>query len=212
MRIIAAILYLLTLSACTSHAQAQEQAQAQQVTEHLQAQVPESWIKGVDKNLPNLQVTEYFPADSKEVWERKLSYEALRGEPLPDPIDFAASIAEQQADVCDQYSDKTIFSGYENGYPTMVQLYECGQNKRTLKPLVTVVKAIKGNTALYVITRIWRLQPTAPGQTTADLMPQAELAGWMQSLKDIRLCDESLLAHKCNTTTSDEPPSSQGGA
>lgn len=190
MRATIMLLLLMTAWGCAHQAVAESQ-------EHLQAQVPDGWIKGVDKSLTNLQVTEYFPADSPQEWVRKLSYEALQGKPLPDPIEFAASIAEQQSNVCREYSDKVIFSGFENGYPTMVQLYECGENKRTLKPLVTVVKSIKGNAALYVITRIWRLQPSDEAQSATQLMPRDELAGWMQRLKQIQLCDPALPAHKC---------------
>jgi hypothetical protein len=170
-------------------------------TERLMAQVPDGWIKGVDKTLPNLQITEYFPPETKDEWIQKLSYEAMSGDGLPDPIEFTNGMAEQQSEFCDDFQNSTIFAGFENGYPTMVQILECGSNKQTKKPLVTMIKAVKGNAALYVVTRIWRLEPP-PAQLDKSQIKQLpidaeELAAWSATLRDIRVCDAALLAHPC---------------
>ncbi len=170
-------------------------------TERLLAEVPDGWIKGVDKQLAALTVSEYFPPDTEEYWQQKLSYEVMTGEHLPDPIEYAEGLAEQQEKYCEDFKDNTVFAGFENGYPTMVHLLNCGKNTRTFKPIVTMVKAIKGHDALYVITRIWRLEPPPPQlaeeQTTVSPLPQEELAGWSQVLRRIKLCNSALDAHPC---------------
>ena len=111
-------------------------------------------------------------------------------------------MAEQQREHCDNFQNHTVFAGFENGYPTMVQILECGNNKRTNKPLVTMIKAVKGNAAMYVVTRIWRLEPPPPQlderQVTQLPMDPQELAAWSAILRDIKLCDAALLAHPCD--------------
>ena len=152
----------------------------------------------------NLTISEYFPPDTGTTWTQKLSYEVMSGTGLPDPIEYAHGISEQQAEYCKEFTANTVFAGFENGYPTMVHLLNCGRNERTQKPIVTMVKAIKGNEHLYVITRIWRLE-APPAQLTdnaeetdpVSMMPLEELAGWSQVLRAVTLCNAALDAHPC---------------
>lgn len=157
--------------------------------EHLNTEIPEGWIQSVDSANLHLRVNEYLPAESPDPWRQKLSIEALSGEPLPDPIDFVEGWAGQQAQLCHEFDDHPIYSGLENGYPTVVRMLVCGRNKRTQKPLVTMIKVIRGNQALYTITRIWRLEALPLNET--------EVAAWSASLGKTSVCDPTLPAHPC---------------
>lgn len=174
-------------------------------TERLLAQIPEGWVQVIDNQLGNLHIAEYYPADTTEDWRHKLSIEALAGDGLPDPLVYTQGIAEEQAKVCNKFTSNVVFAGFENGYPTVVQMMDCGESKRASTALVTLMKVILGNQALYTVTRIWRIPVTpgttsenpgaVPAQTTID---KSELAGWSQKLRQVKVCDASLKAHPCD--------------
>jgi hypothetical protein len=176
-------------------------------TERLLVDVPFDWVQVVDRTAGNLAVTEYYPANTIDDWLQKLTIEALAGEGLPDPLVYTEGLAEEQSEACDRFSDNAVFAGFENGYPTVVHMMECGQNKRTGKALLTMLKVILGNKALYTITRIWRLEPAAVAVLPDEAQPtpieplpidQAELAAWSHTLSNVKVCDTALQAHPCD--------------
>ncbi len=200
---------LLSLAmACAAPAVPQSPAAA----ERLLAEVPENWFQGVNKQVGELTIEEYFPPDTTHYWSQKLVFESLTSTNLPDPLVYVKGLAEQQADRCEPFQHQSVYAGFENGYPTVVEILQCTQAKLTGKPVVTMVKAIKGNNALYTISRIWRLenQPETAGvapdhAANADspgegLMPAstlAEFAAWSNTLKRIQVCHDGLAAHPC---------------
>ena len=211
-----AALLLLSTAACATEQAAQKAPGTADVetsgsTEILNAQVPEGWIQVVDNVVGDLAVSEYVPPDTVDVWEQKVSYEALRAGdfPLPDPLEYTQGIAAEQASRCERFHDNVVFAGFENGYQTVVHILQCGMSKLTGKPLVTMLKVILGNDSLYTVTRIWRLPAeaqttpiTLPGlgenEPPVDLkMPEGELEGWSRVLSRVKLCDSALAAHAC---------------
>lgn len=170
-------------------------------SEELSAQIPQGWVKARQNTLANMSTSEWVPADTAGEWRQKITLEAMQVGDLPDPLEFVQGLAESQREACSDFADNAVFAGFENGYPTAVHILECGKNKRTQRPLLTMVKAIRGNTAFYTITRIWRLQ-NPPSQLIGDTgtlpIDQAEVAAWAATLKDFRLCDGALDAHPCN--------------
>jgi hypothetical protein len=164
----------------------------------LNAEVPEGWEKRIDRTVGALKMAEFYPAGADDQWAQKLSIEALSGEDLPDPILFVEGLAEQQSLVCDEFTHNSVYSGFENGYPTAVHMLQCGKNKRTGRAIITMVKVIKGNTSLYTITRIWRLPAASPPMQEGTLnIDQNEIAGWSQILRQVITCDPALAAHPC---------------
>ena len=157
--------------------------------EHLKTEVPEGWVPILNSQSKNLLIAEYIPPDSPDPWLQKLSIEAMSGDHLPDPLEFTNSWALEQSEICEAFEDLPIYSGFENGYPTIVRMLICGKNKRTGKPLVTMVKVIRGNESLYTITRIWRLEQLPP--------PEVEIASWSVALRKTIACDPDLSAHPC---------------
>lgn len=171
-------------------------------TERLLVEVPEGWLKVVDRKVGTLQMAEYYPAkvleNSAEDWQQKLSIEALSGSDLPDPLIYAQGLVEEQEKVCNKFSDNAVFAGFENGYPTVVHMLQCGQSQVTGRAVVTMLKIIQGNQSLYTVTRIWRLPPPAPPMAADTIaIDQAELGAWSQALRKVTVCDPSLPAHPC---------------
>ena len=113
--------------------------------------------------------------------KQKITYEALSSADMDmDPLKMLEGLANGQGPQCEHFVDNPIYAGEENGFPTVVRLFECHGNKQTGKPLVTMIKVIKGKTALYSITRIWRLEAPAEGEPLP--IDQSELAAWSNHL------------------------------
>lgn len=164
--------------------------------EHLITEIPESWLKIRDSKVANLHVAEYVPPDTVDVWSEKLSIEAMQGDDLPDPLEFLDGVAADQAALCEGFSDSPIYAGYENGYETVVKLLQCRASTRTGKPIVSMLKAIRGNKSLYTISRFWRLpEPVAEDEDLA-IDPQA-IAAWSNVLSDTYVCDKRTEEHPC---------------
>ena len=164
--------------------------------EHLQTQIPDGWARIRDSKTANLHISEYIPANTQGDWQEKLSIEALQGEGLPDPIDFLNGWAHDQAQLCDEFVDSPIFAGMENGYEAIVRLLECRINKRTQLPIVTMIKVIRADEALYTITRIWRLSDPAVADEPLSLNPKT-VGRWSDVLRETMVCNPQDDAHPC---------------
>ena len=114
---------------------------------------------GVDSTVGELKVQEFFPPQTESYWEQKIVYESLTTDALPEPLEYSQALAERQAERCEKFTSNDVFVGFENQYPTVVSVLECGLAKLTGKPLVTMVKIIQGNQSVYTVSRIWRLEP-----------------------------------------------------
>ena len=164
--------------------------------EHLRTEIPETWLKIRDTKSPMLHLAEYVPPQTGEAWTEKLSVESLLGDDLPDPLQFLQGMAADQSELCSEFSDSPIFAGHENGFETVVRLLECRVNECTQLPIVTMIKVIRGDEALYTVTRIWRLsEPAQEGEPLA-LSPQA-LAEWSSALKNTYVCNPGVDDHPC---------------
>ncbi len=189
---------LLLLSACSSAAPAPSAPESAPRTERLTVEIPEGWSRYADRRVGNLHTAEYYPTpEPKEDWERKITIEALSGDDLPDPLIVAEGLAAEQADVCNQFEADPVFAGFENGYPTVVHMMDCGESQRTGRQLLTMIKIIQGNDALYTVTRIWRFPPDASAEA-ASPVENAEVAAWASTLRAVTVCDDTLAAHRCD--------------
>ncbi len=180
-----------------SSAQAVEVARSIVTGEHLRTELPENWLKIRDSKVANLHIAEYVPPDTTDDWVEKISIEAMQGTDLPDPLVFLQGMASDQAQFCKGFKDNPIFAGYENGYEAVVKLLECHVNTRTGKPIVTMLKAIRGNNSMYTISRFWRLTEPISNDGVLAIDPVA-LAAWSNALGDTFVCDESLPEHRCD--------------
>ena len=131
----------------------------------------------------------------------------LKDPDLPDPIDFVQGLADDQAEACDAFAAQPVFAGFENGYPTVVHVLQCPRAKGSDTGLLTMLKVVQGNEALYTITRLWRTEAAAlPPISDKDQVPPLvevpvppeQVAAWSQALRKYVLCDTELAAHRCD--------------
>jgi hypothetical protein len=171
--------------------------------EQLLARAPDGWQQGFATNTAALRMVEFIPGDaSRGDWAEKVTFESLRGDPLPDPIDFVTGIGSDQSGTCERFEQFNIQSGFENNYPTSVRLLTCSRNKLTDKGQVTLIKAIRGNDHFYVITRAKRIPPVAEG---AESISEQEMANWSAYMRAITVCDSAREEHPCSN---EEEPAS----
>ena len=186
---------LVLATACDRPDQDAELVAEPTTSETLLAQPPPDWLRSTATTTPGLRLTEYRPpAPPADGWDDRMRFEASSGTPMPDPIQVALTMAEEQRKNCEGFEDHNTFSGFENGYPTSVRLLLCREDKRTGKALVTLVKAIQGNDFFYLIVRSRSAPPPDSG---LDLISQAEIGGWSLHMRTIGLCDKQRADHPC---------------
>jgi hypothetical protein len=108
-------------------------------------------------NLAGIRTAQYVaPGEAAGNWTRRITFEALAEQPLPEPLEFLELIYAEQRGACAGFEAFPTFTGIENGYPTAVTLLVCGRNHDSRLPQITMIKVIQGNENFYVITRTGR--------------------------------------------------------
>lgn len=156
--------------------------------ERLIAQPPAGWRQTGAVNTGSLKRAEFVPAeDDEKNWVRRITLESMVEDPLPDPIEFVSLMTAGRDRECGKFQRHPTFAGDENGYPTAVYLLICHKDKDTDRSEVTLLKAIQGNRAFYVITRSMRGEPI-PEDAEPDI-GETEIGGWAVYLRSVSLCD-----------------------
>ena len=196
---VALTVLLVALAACsestTESKRAARSAPSVPATgERLLAQPPDGWTEVFATDRAGIKIAEYVPPDSPEEWVEKVTFEALTGVQLPDPIEFLTDLAADQKANCDGFQDHNTFSGYENNYPTSVRLFACTNNPLFKKGQVTLLKVITGDESFYTISWSLRTEPWVEGQ-----MPgvEAEIGIWAKYLSAIGVCNPDASDHLC---------------
>ena len=162
--------------------------------ELLLAGAPDGWKVTDAVQTDKLRLAEYGPPDESDGRIERLTLEAQKGDPLPDPINFVLGVSKDLESRCEGFQDLNVSSGLENGYPTSVELLICGKFKDSEHGQVMMTKAIQGREKFYVITRRL-LTPPMKGQGP-PLTAQA-MANWTVALKHVRVCDTRGDEHPC---------------
>jgi len=188
---------LLLIGACatvpdTAHSPAASAETPASSTEQLIAQPPRGWRQTGATNIGNLKRAEFVPeAESVEGvetnWIRRITFESIREDPMPDPIEFVELMSFDRDYMCGTFEAHPTFSGEENGYPTAVFLLVCHKDRVTERSEITMMKTIQGNDFFYVITRSLRGEPIEPGEKPE--IEEAVIGGWSLFLKSISVCD-----------------------
>lgn len=164
--------------------------------EQLLAQPPAGWRRIGAANSERLKRAQFIPEnDDETLWNRRITFEAMVEQPLPDPIEFVQLITAGRDQDCGTFEAHPTFAGEENGYPTTVYLLVCHKDADTGRSEVTMMKSIQGNDAFYVITRSYRGKPIEAGAPPP--VTEEEIGGWALYLKSVSLCDATRPEHGC---------------
>jgi hypothetical protein len=165
--------------------------------EQLIAQPPKGWRRTGTTNIGNLRRAEFVPEDEPEgEWTRRITFESIQEDPLPDPIEFIELMNSDRDYACGTFHAYPTFSGFENGYPTSVYLLVCHRDRDTERSEVSMIKTIQGDEHFYVVTRALRGAPIPKDE--APPIEEAEIGGWAVFMKSVSVCDPSRPdAHPC---------------
>lgn len=162
--------------------------------ERLQVPQVQGWKVVNSVNDQSGEATEMIPeTETAEAWTRRIALQAFRGAPLTTK-DFLDQVAQRTAPVCDGATAGPVSLGKVSGKEAGTRTVACGRYKGDGKGTFTLFYVIRGNTALYVVSRIWRGAPFDPAT-----MPIStdEMAEWTSYVNAIELCDTTDPAHAC---------------
>lgn len=170
------------------HAQDQAQPQARSQVlqdENLMTPLPKGFKIGATGPTPTGAMTEYIPeAETVGDWSRMVTTMVMHIPPQPD--EFSAGLAQSIKGGCPDIEAVKSMDGTENGYAFSLWLFQCPLNPQTGKPEGFVMKAVRGQDALYVVQYAYREMMTTEQTTQAVLY-----------LRQVNVCDTRTAEHPC---------------
>ena len=106
------------------------------------------------------------------------------------PEQFMAKTEQVASKACRDSSIGLLRRGQENGYNFTLFLQDCPRATRKLE--ITLFKAIEGNDSFYVVRFAAKFEPS-----------KEKVAGWMQTMAGIVVCDTRLPDRACGSVVGD---------
>ena len=147
--------------------------------ENLLFSPPDGYQIGYTSNNKDIYIQEWIP-DGQNIkdWSEMVTIQVLFNYPIGDLDNFVNNFIEMIVDICEDGRGLTITDGVEYGYLFNYFMTICGRNPNTQKPEFTMVKAIAGKDALYVVQKAWRYEPT-----------DIQIQDWSKLVSQVFLCD-----------------------
>jgi len=158
-------------------------------SERLIATPPPSWKLVYQINTTTTRLSDFVPPDQTEKeWTSKLSFESFTELIDSDPIALLLAEVTRDEGNCVFVQHFNLYSGLENGYPTSVRLFLCGENTFSGQGEVKMIKAIQGEDYFYFVKLIKRIAPFKVNR--ADFQ-KGEIAAWSGFFQKITLCNNN---------------------
>ncbi|MEL0063532.1 MAG: hypothetical protein VXA40_01870 [Gammaproteobacteria bacterium] len=186
----------LVLSGCTSQAPDESKA-AVDTLEQLLIAIPQDWKRIYSLNTAKTRLVDFVRAEeSADAWTTKLSVESYLSDDISgDPISLLMSEAQSDMNKCNFVQHFNIHAGFENGYPSAVRLFMCGENAFSGMGEIKLVKVISGNDYLYSIRILRRIEPF---EVSNPDFSDKDIANWSLFLSRVSLCNNTE-PHPCPT-------------
>lgn len=161
-------------------------AGAAQAAERLQVPQLPGWKVVVTVNDRAGEASELIlETETPETWTRRVTIQAFRGVPMT-VTNFLDQVVQKTDEVCDGATAGPASLGKVSGADAGTRTLACGRYKGDGRGSFTLHYVIRGQEALYVITRIWRGTPFNPATMPIGT---GELAEWRDYVNAITLCD-----------------------
>ncbi len=121
----------------------------------------------------------------------------ISGNADESPAVLMREIAERARPICLQVLSSPINEHVESGYPAATMSLFCLRDAQTRKGDVTLYRAIRGERALYVLSRSRRGE-THDGKTIP--LPEEILAQWRKELRNFLICRRGDAGIECSAT------------
>lgn len=191
-----AFLFFVFLAGCAATRPAAT-GETEPSKEQLLIAIPDKWKRIYTLNTTQTRLVDFVrQEETAEDWRTKLSVESYSLRDISgDPIALLMSEAQSDMNRCNFVQHFNIYAGFENGYPSAVRLFMCGENAFTGLGEVKLVKVIQGTDNLYSIRILRRI---APFEVSDPDFSDKDIANWSRFLSQVSLCDASAL-HPCPT-------------
>jgi hypothetical protein len=186
-RVLAAALLALFCLLAPSDAGAQGNAAAG--GEQLLVSLPApDWQVGFTDRKPGLVMTEYVPkGQTVKDWTRMMTVQIFAGSPL-GVNDFIAAVKAQgeAAKACDKLTVSPAGTKKTPHFEGALAVLACSRHKQHGMGELTLIQALRGKDALYVVQRAWR----GPAFTDDNIpIEETEFKEWLAFMNKVNLCD-----------------------
>jgi len=191
----AAVGLLLTFVSGAAFSQGQPAPGAR---EYLSVEPPPGWKLSHRQAVPGLDVVEFMPQrQALEDWRDMITALTISGNAGESPAVLMREIAERARPICLQVLSSPINEHVESGYPAATMSLFCLRDAQTRMGDVTLYRAIRGERALYVLSRSRRGE-THDGKTIP--LPEEILAQWRKELRNFLICRRGDAGIECSAT------------
>ena len=166
-----------------------------QTPERLLASPPAGWTLAFQFNDDRSKLSDFVPEGETDIaWTQKISFESFTNDINADPLNMLDDEVRRDEQKCEFVQHFNLFSGYENGYPTSVRLFHCGNNHFVDRGEVKMMKTIQGAEQFYIVRILARIEPFAMNKPNFS---EEEVVRWTGYLRRISLCDTAAPEHPC---------------
>lgn len=161
--------------------------------ERLWLSPPEGWALVSSLAETTRHVRYLDPKETNQSLTIESRDNATLGTPAADPLEVLAQLAENEQSNCSKAKDFNTFTGFEEGFGTVVRLFICEPNEFASGRL-RLLKIIQGQQKTYLVALeyLWSnatTKPNAGGQNSNSLLDR--VAAWSLYMRNVRLCAAS---------------------
>jgi hypothetical protein len=161
-------------------------AAAQLVNENLLVVMPTGYKIGFQTKKNNMDMSEMVPSNQTvDDWTEMVTVQIFHGMTAP-PEQFKGTLEQRWSAACPNSTSAPIASAVENGYATLVWLFDCPHNPATGKPEITWFKAVQGNDSFYLVQKAFKFAPS-----------KDQVVQWTKYLNVVQVCDSRLPDRAC---------------
>ena len=165
-------------------------ARAELENENLLAPLPPGYKIDFQNRQGNATITEMVPTnETVQNWTEMVTVQIFYGLRSVTPQQFKARMEQLWGNACPGSQSKPLAERNERGYPALMWVLLCPQNKATGKPENTWFKAIQGRDSFYVVQKAYKF---APSKEQED--------HWLAYLTSVAVCDSRSAQSPCPKT------------
>lgn len=157
--------------------------------------LPERWQEANRTRQGNVDIITFLPREqSLQGWQDMVILQIYRdmtavpAESLRDRNKASAETA------CDNATASPLQTGLSNGYPSAFWITACTRNKQSDLGEVAYFRSLQGNDNLYMVQRVWSMQPFGE---RAPTLPEAEKTEAVGILSGLNVCQIGSARHPC---------------
>jgi hypothetical protein len=160
---------------------------AQLKDETLVATIPTGFKIGSQTSHDRTTTLEWIKeSETVQNWTEMVTVQVDRGINRMTPPQVLQSTGKKWLATCKGSAANQIPDGQANGYAVSMLVVHCPLNAVTGKPETTVLRAIKGNDALYTVQKTFRFDPS-----------NDQVGQIMKYLNRVNVCDTRGAEHPC---------------